>query len=371
VDAQGRRLQPRRARHPHPLRALATAALVALAWLPAGCATLVAGRIVEPPPSPLRRSELAQALERAGSALETLDRAGEPRIAYAVIEPGDHRLWYEYRADGGRWSWRLSYRKPVPAMPPRGTVVLLHGWSTSLATSLPWALAYAERGWRAVLVDLRNHGRSGKAPSGYGAREAADVGALVDALEAAGRAPAPRVVHGVSLGAVVALHVAADRADIAAVVALEPYANAADAVRTGFPGVVNDATEWLVDEETMALALARASRRLELDLESLDTRPVLARVEACTLLLQGQRDTVVPVEAGRALEGANPRAQRLELPWDGHFSTVGRLDLLADPVVGWLELATTAPATCPSFVVYAWTPQDGLRGVLESPWRWW
>lgn len=371
MDAQGRRLQPRRARHPHPLRALATASLALLAGLQAGCATLVAGRIVEPPPSALRPPELAQALERAGAALEFHARPGAPRIAYAVIEPGDHRLWYEYRADGGRWTWRLSYREPAPAMPPRGTVVLLHGWSTSLATSLPWALAYAERGWRAVLVDLRNHGRSGKAPAGYGAREADDVGALIDALAGADRAPAPRVVHGVSLGAVVALHVAANRADVAAVVALEPYANAADAVRSGFVGVVNDATEWLVDEATMDAAIARAGRKLDLDLARLDTRPVLARVQACTLLLQGQRDTVVPVEAGRALEGANPRAQRLELPWDGHFSTVGRLDLLAGPVAAWLELATAATSTCPPFVVYAWTPQDGLRGVLESPWRWW
>lgn len=371
MDAQGRRLQPRRARHPHPLRPLATAALVALACLQSGCATLVAGRIVEPPPSPLRPSELAQALERAGSDLEYLERAGEPRIAHAVIEPGDHRLWYEYRGDGGRWSWRLSYREPAPAMAPRGTVVLLHGWSTHLAASLPWALAYAERGWRAVLVDLRNHGRSGKAPAGYGAREARDVAALIDALAVADRAPEPRVLHGVSLGAVVALHVAATRTDIAAVVAIEPFANAADAVRTGFAGVVNDATEWLVDEDTMDAAIARAGRKLELDLASLATRPVLAGVAACTLLLQGQRDTVVPVEAGRALEGANPRAQRLELPWDGHFSTVGRLDLLADPVATWLALATTAPAACPTFVVYAWTPQDGLRGVLDSPWRWW
>jgi pimeloyl-ACP methyl ester carboxylesterase len=315
--------------------------------------------------------ELAQALERAGTRLEFLEPADAPRIAYAVIEPGDHRLWYEYRADGGRWTWRLSYRVAAPAMPPRGTVVLLHGWSTTLATSLPWALAYAERGWRAVLVDLRNHGRSGKAPSGFGAREARDVGALVDALVAAGRAPPPRVVHGVSLGAVVALHVAAARDDIAAVVAIEPFANAADAVRSGFAGVVNDATEWLVDDDAMDSAIARAGRKLALDLRTLDTRPVLARVNTCTLLLQGQRDSVVPVDAGRALEGANPRAQRLELPWDGHFSTVGRLDLLVDPVAAWLERSTIAPVSCPPFVVYAWTPQDGLRGVLDSPWRWW
>jgi pimeloyl-ACP methyl ester carboxylesterase len=371
MDAQGRGLQPRRPRHPHPLSPLPAASLVALASLLAGCTTLVAGRIVEPPTSQTRRAELAQALERAGTRLEFLERPGAPRIAHAVIEPGDHRLRYEYLADGGRWTWRLSYRVAAPAMPPRGTVVLLHGWSTELATSLPWALAYAERGWRAVLVDLRNHGRSGKAPSGFGAHEAQDVGALLDQLVAAGRAPAPRVLHGVSLGAVVALHVAATRADIAAVVAIEPYANAADAVRSGFVGVVNDATEWLVDDDTMDSAIARAGRKLDLDLTTLETRPVLARVVACTLLLQGQRDSVVPVDAGRTLEGATPRAQRLELPWDGHFSTVGRLDLLADPVAAWLDRATAAAVDCPPLVVYAWTPQDGLRSVLDSPWRWW
>ena len=43
----------------------------------------------------------------------------------------------------------------------------------------------------------------------------------------------------------VALHVAADRADIAAVVALEPYANAADAVRTAQLGREAGLSHWV------------------------------------------------------------------------------------------------------------------------------
>ncbi len=348
--------------------AVATAVSIVVAAL-AACSTLVASGITRPPPYWPRPAERERLLETAGSKTEFFRRAEGPRIAYAVIEPGDHALHYEFRSSFGRWTWRLTYADAVPRMPARGTLVLLHGWSLDGTSNLAWALAFAERGWRAVLVDLRSHGRSGRAPAGFGTREADDVRALIGQLRRDGRIAEPLALFGVSLGAVTALHVGAAAGGVAAVIALEPFANAADSVRTGLVGLTNDSAEALFAGDVLETGIARASRKLQLDLATLDTAPVLARVPVCSVLVHGQRDTVVPVDASRALEGVNPRAQRLELPHDGHFSTAGRVDLLADPLAAWLDGAVRADGDCPPLRVYALESTDGVRRVLPSPWR--
>lgn len=342
-----------------------------LTLLLGSCAALISRNIAAPVRSAAPRQVLDELLAKAGSRLERVTTRNGPRLAYAVIEPGDHGFWYEFRAGAGYWTYRADHAPPaLPPQPPRGTVLLVHGWSVSLYANAHWALALAERGYRSVLVDLRNHGRSDAAPAGFGGREAADLAALVATLRAQGRLQPPLTVLGVSLGAVAALHLAADEPAVRAVVALEPYANAADAVRSAFAGLAPESFAPWIGPATIERAIARLSRRLGLELTALDTAPVLARVPVCVLLLHGQRDRAVPVEASRGLVGANRDAQLFELPWDGHFSTPARLDVLADPLAHWIDAAAhrDRSAPCPAFVAYALKPSDYVRYPLARPW---
>jgi pimeloyl-ACP methyl ester carboxylesterase len=334
------------------------------------CAAMIASRIVEPPPSRIERSASKHALDQAGLVREFLRRDGAPRLSYVVVEPGDYGLRYEFRSSFGLWTWRLDYRAPPrPPQPPRGTVILLHGWSVEALTNLHWALALAERGYRSVLLDLRNHGRSGRGASGWGMREAQDVAALVAHLDAQRRVTEPLTVLGVSLGAVSAMHYAAAEPRVRALVALEPFANAADAVKSSARGLANESVWWFVDEADLDRAIDRAGRSLGIDLRTLDTRALLARVGVCAVVLHGQRDRLIPVDATRDLGRGQPNVQRYELPWDGHFSTPARLDILADPVAAWLDAAAQAtPDACPEFRFYPYAPTHGVRNALAKPW---
>src|SRR4051812_1580182 len=47
-----------------------------------------------------------------------------------------------------------------PILPPKGTLVFLHGIMMSRESLHPWAIYFAQQGYRIVLVDLRGHGRS-------------------------------------------------------------------------------------------------------------------------------------------------------------------------------------------------------------------
>lgn len=347
---------------PSPALLLRAAILLAAA-LACGCAALVAKRIVTPPRSEKQHAFTEKVMRRAGVPWETAERAFGPDISYVVFEPGDHALRYRtFHFENRTWSMIMNWQPNRDRGPARhGTVVLVHGWSMDAYMMVPWALAFAEHGFRAVIVELRGHGRSGDGRMGYGRREAADVLAVVERLRRQKRLAEPLYLMGVSYGAVTVLHAAAELArekdahPPLAVVAMEPFANAADAIRsmhtfatTAMRGgwrswILRTSARLLVPEFVVERAIADASRRLELDLAELDTSVAVAASRSCPLLLHGRIDTVIPYRSSRQLAAAHPLAQLAELPHDGHFSTPARVDLLADPLVNWFVALAGQP----------------------------
>lgn len=305
-----------------------------------------------------------QWLARAGSPLEYFQPAQGPRLAYAVVEPADYQLAYEFVRLPEGMGFRFEFKHPAPPLPPpvRGTVVLLHGWSLDASSLLPWSLALSQQGYRTLLLDLRNHGFSGEAPAGYGTHEAGDVLALLRHLRERKRIAEPVHLFGVSYGAVTALHAAAQPgAHVAGVVALEPFANAADSIRH-YAGQLKSGAAggwrgralgwWLratVDDDDLGQALDRASQRLGVDLQTLDTSTPLAATPACVLLLHGARDQLVPVAAARSLATTSSRLHYAEMPEEDHFTLPARVDWLSKPIVDWLGDAATADGRdCPT-----------------------
>jgi pimeloyl-ACP methyl ester carboxylesterase len=226
-----------------------------------------------------------------------------------VVEPGDYGFWYEYRADAFRWNARLGFQaQPGPPPRPRGTVLMLHGWSLDALANLHWAVALAERGYRSVLMDLRNHGESGRAPAGLGMREADDVLALIAELRRQDRIEPPLVLLGVSLGAVTALETAAREPEVRGVLALEPFANGADAVQSAGTGLarlmtMHAVTERLATPERLDQVIDQLSHRLDLE-RALD--PCRGRGREAPSLHRDRARPARPPDPGRI----DPRARR-------------------------------------------------------------
>ena len=104
---------------------------------------------------------------------------------------------------------------------PRGSVVLVHGLNRSRIEMAKKVEPLHARGFNCILIDLRNHGASGKYVTSFGLREKLDVRAAVDF--AMSKAPVPVVVWGVSMGgASVTLEAAGDER-VAAVIADSSY----------------------------------------------------------------------------------------------------------------------------------------------------
>ncbi len=274
-------------------------------------------------------------------------------LFWRAIDPGDYRLRFGYRAASNAHGadFSLDFTPPQgPAPAPRGTVILLHGWMMDGDSLLPWSLQLAQDGYRAISIDLRNHGRSGGGPSGYGTREADDVAAVIAALRARGEVQGPLYLFGVSYGAATALFAAQALGDeVSGVVAMESFANAGRGIRDMVPHLLHGQPQgWGAQMKTQLARLryggqdldaviADADRQLGLDLDAVDVAGAAREAKACVLLLHGRNDRHIPVSHGRALAAAAPRARYLEIDGEDHLTLPMRLDRLAPTVEGWLD----------------------------------
>ncbi|MFC3716554.1 alpha/beta fold hydrolase [Luteimonas soli] len=272
-------------------------------------------------------------------------------LSYGTIAPATRGMEYTIsRSDGSR-ELAIRVDRETGRVPAKGSVVYLHGWGLDASSMLPWALALSELGYRGVTVDLRNHGRSSRAPAGFGTREAGDIAALVEHLQADGRLPPPIYLFGVSYGGATALFAEPLlRERITGVVVMETYANAGDGVRGVIAGMqarraddgmrtrlMRAYTRWRYDAQDIERGVREAGRRLDLDLDTIDVRTVLATTATCTLLLHGARDRYIPIDVGRSLADASALVHYRELPDENHVSLPLRIEWLARPLDAWLQ----------------------------------
>ncbi|MGO1541060.1 MAG: alpha/beta fold hydrolase [Luteimonas sp.] len=299
------------------------------------------------PPAPINAA-LARLDDRSGH-VTTGDGL---QVFWRAVDPGDYDLslsWPEGETVADTFP-HLDFSVPAgPAAAPRGTVVVLHGWMMHGDSMLPWALRLGEAGYRTIAIDLRNHGRSGEAPAGYGTREARDVVEVVSALRARGEIIGPLHLLGVSYGAATAIFAGADpRLDAQSVVAMESFAVADDAIRDMVPYLLTDAPappsawltrqwlKWRLSDEVLDAAIEQAGATLDLPLDGINVADALAHVP-CPLLVHGDADRHVPVEHGRTLAASVPHARYIEMPGEDHLSLPMQLDALAPAVLEWFE----------------------------------
>lgn len=230
------------------------------------------------------------------------------------------------------WLSTLKIEKPV------GTVIMLPGFGLGKDSLFPWALFFADRGWRAVLVDLRGQGRSQSPYLTWGIRDRNDLHRLVRVLERRRILVKPWLYFGVSYGAGVALMAAAATPEPDGVIAVAPWADADQAIaRAGHrwggwiaPGVKSP--EWAKAEKI-------AGRLAGINLaDALPIRSV-ASIRAPVLYLGGQADHIAPPPELRDLARRTPHATLVLLPGLFHIVVSADVPAFCPAITGWLAQA--------------------------------
>lgn len=329
--------------------------LVLGCWL-SGCTAFVVRQIEHPGHASSRSAD--GFLSLAGFQRHIMRTPDGVRIAYWIAPPRAYRIKDEYRMQrkGKRASLSLNVGfagdpARAPLLSPKGSVLLLHPWGMSGAAMMMWGIHFAAAGYQVVMPDLRSQGGSSDAAVGYGPREAGDIIELVRDLQAKRQLPGPLYVLGVSYGATVALFAAPQLPDLRGVIALEPYANAAAVIRRA-PGSDLFGYRWLarwITPKEVDAAIARASRKLDVDLERIGPGEALARTPSCTLILRGSHDVLISGKALAALSRRSPRVSYVEVPGEGHVTLPMRTAWLAPSLLGWMQALPDAGGRCPPF----------------------
>jgi len=212
---------------------------------------------------------------------------------------------------------RVGVVEPAGGGPPKGTILVVHGFRAEGWWVMDKAQNLARAGYRTAVVDLRGHGGSSGQFITYGYQESRDLSQVIDALQNRGLAGERVGVWGLSMGAATAIQLAGQDERVAAVVAVAPFANMRDVV----PGAVKAMTGFISPtEDRLARLVDVAGQRAGFDPDAADAVAAIRRTEAPVLIVSGDWDTICPPDhADRLAEAAGDRAERVELSLTGHF----------------------------------------------------
>jgi alpha-beta hydrolase superfamily lysophospholipase len=194
--------------------------------------------------------------------------------------------------------------------PRRGLVVYLHGLCDDRREAIGLARRYVPRGFDVVAFDSRAHGESGGSACTYGALEKQDVARILD-RESKDPVALPVALIGGSLGAAVALQVAAEDPRIALVVAIASFSD----LKT----IELERGSWYVTTAEVDDAFEIADRECGVRLEEASPVVAASRIRCPVLLVHGTADTdTPPSHSERILAALQGRKQLVLEPGRAH-----------------------------------------------------
>ncbi|HEX3001470.1 MAG TPA: alpha/beta fold hydrolase [Methanoregula sp.] len=214
------------------------------------------------------------------------------------------------------------------------------GFEISAMVTEPGKARYIDKftdRYRVILFDCRGVGRTDKPDIPYSIDMMADdTAGLMDAL----RIPAAHIM-GTSMGSQIAQTMAAKYPDrvrslilVAGFTRVLPGMKVIGFVMTKIPGIKEMMTGWIYRQKypptpASLHRMAEAANRC-------DTRPLLDRIRAPTLIVNGKKDAIVPMKMTSELAGGIPGARLILVDGD-HLFMAKDPDLLILPALDFLR----------------------------------
>lgn len=348
------------------------AVFAGLAALPAAVARLVigrgAGRLLGAPRTTEAEAALGPELDALGGEVVRLRSRDGLRLAgrwlpvdrSAGQQPGGEAGDAGDVGDAGADAWRPD---------PHEAILLLHGWSGSIAPDLVEYGPFLRRTAGVLGLDFRGHGESDDAPTTFGLHEVEDVaGALAWLGE---RGITSVALFGTSMGGITALASIVVLGDGSLPSAdLDPDALAEDRSAPR-PRIVAAVGDSVAPQLTTAVAnrmrlpfrgflaaqmFEAAARRVGGDLRATEPIRIIALTEPVPLLLiHGAADTTVPLAAGKRLAAAaGPNAEHVVIAGANHSG-------------GHATAPAEYEARVEAFLRRAFTDARGSVPIIEPP----
>jgi uncharacterized protein len=309
------------------------AAVAGLLAIPAAAGRLVLGRaadrLLDAPRTTPDEAALGPALDALGGEVVRLRSRDGLRLSGRWL-PAEPAAGGGEAAGGGGEAAAAEWRAD-----PHEAILLLHGWSGSVAPDVVEYGPFLRRIAGVLGLDFRGHGESDDAPTTFGMTEVEDV---AGALAWLGERGISRVaLFGTSMGGITALASIVVLGDGTLPSAdLGPDAPAHD-IAAPRPLIAGAVVESVAPELTVAVAnrmrfpfrrflaartFEAASRRVGGEIRATEPIRIVGLIESVPLLLiHGADDTTVPVRDGERLAAAaGSNAELWIVPRAGHSS---------------------------------------------------
>jgi uncharacterized protein len=189
---------------------------------------------------------------------------------------------------------------------------------------------FRKRGFDVVAYDSRAHGASGGHAVTYGFFEKEDLRVLIDTLE-----PGPVVLIGSSLGAAVALQLAADDKRVSAVVAAESFSD----LRT----VITERAPFCFSAARLEKAIRLAEQEGKFSINSVNPALAARKISVPVLLIHGEDDSATqPKHSRRIYDNLDGAKTLMLIPGAGHNESL-QGDIWKD-IEQWIDTNLSKPA---------------------------
>jgi dipeptidyl aminopeptidase/acylaminoacyl peptidase len=226
---------------------------------------------------------------------------------------------------------------PPPSMPaPKATILVLHGIRDRKDSQIDLGHDLAAAGYRAVLTDLRGHGRSSGQWLTYGVIEAKDLHQVLDALTTRQLIAGNVGVLGTSYGGSVGIQLAGMDPRVKAVVAIAPFANVRELLGCYAEQI---GINWAISTAQMDAGFAKAGELAQCDLTKADPVTAIRTTSAHVLLIHGRDDAHIPFEHSQQLANAAGDRARLVIVDQEDHNTIGadRTNVIHREMLAWFD----------------------------------
>jgi len=217
----------------------------------------------------------------------------------------------------------------------KGTVILFPGYGLDKDSMLPWAIFFADLGFRAVVVNLRGQGSSAAPYLDWGVESPADIDQLIEHMRRHGQLLKPVLFFGVSYGAGIAIIAGATSRAVSGVIAIAPW----NRLLSVAPRFGKLAAGWLsppVTSTIWAHAIARAAQISEMPVGAAEPVSSVGHLHAPLLLIGGADDPIAPPSVMEDFKNKAHAADLYIMPGAAHLVISGDIPGLCYVINQWL-----------------------------------